>query len=587
MLESNQDVYVPCIFIQCREVVNEKNRSNADITRVHRTAMTPYGLRSLWREEFSQYNKKTFTQDLLAGITVGAVALPLALAFGIASGATAPAGLVTAIIAGIVIGIFSGAPYQISGPTGAMSAILIVLSNRYGLPGLWITGALSGVFLLLLGFFHLGRFLVFIPGPVIVGFTSGIAVIIAVGQIDNFLGVTTPTTESTAAKFLGYFNSSFQPNWTAVGISLLVVGCMLFIPKRISAVFPSSLLGLIIGTTLTIFFHLPIPTIGDIPTTLLLPERLTFASIPWADFDDFLVPALSVTALGAIESLLCGAVASNMTGIRLRSSQELIAQGLGNLLLPFCGGVPATAAIARTSVGIRAGGKTRLVSVFHSLFLLTSMLIFSSIMASIPLAALAGVLVVTAWRMNEWEAIHFYFSRRFKTAIATFAITLLVTVIFDLTEAILIGFALSAAAFVAQIAQLSINVREVDPEKLKEKGIVINNGFHGITVAYLTGPLFFAAMDRFHETFAHLGSVRCLILSMRGVPLIDPSGLKALEKLYTQIHNQGGTLMLSGVQEPVLNMLERGGTLGKIGKENFYWSSEQAILAASQLKPHQ
>lgn len=544
--------------------------------------MTPYGLRSLWREEFSHYNKKTISQDLLAGITVGAVALPLALAFGVASGATAPAGLVTAIIAGIVIGIFSGAPYQISGPTGAMSAILIVLSNRYGLPGVWVTGFLSGIFLLLLGFFHLGRFMVFIPGPVIVGFTSGIAVIIAVGQIDNFLGVNTPVTESTATKLIGYFNNSFQPNWIAVGISLLVVGCMLFIPKRLSAIFPSSLLGLILATTLTMAFHLPIPTIGNIPTTLILPERLSLSDIPWSDLGDFVIPALSITALGAIESLLCGAVASNMTGIRLRSSQELIAQGMGNLLLPFCGGVPATAAIARTSVGIRAGGKTRMVSIFHALFLLASMLLFSSVMANIPLAALAGILVITAWRMNEWEAIHFYFSRRFKTAIITFAATLLVTVIFDLTEAILIGFALSAAVFIAQIAQLSINLRDVDPVKLKERGIVLQNGHHGITVAYLTGPLFFAAMDRFHETFAQLGSVRCLILSMRGVPLIDPSGLKALEKLHAQICDQGGKLMLSGVQEPVLNMLERGGTLKKIGKENFYWSSEQAIQAASK-----
>jgi SulP family sulfate permease len=538
--------------------------------------------KKLLTDEFTGYNAGKFRQDLLAGLTVAAVALPLALAFGVASGATAAAGLVTAILAGFIIGGLSGAPYQISGPTGAMSAVLILLAQRYGLPGVWVAGAMAGLLLLLIGLARLGRFIAFIPGPVITGFTSGIALIIAIGQIDNLLGVQTPGAESAALKLLGYLRGGFAPDWHAIVVGLIVIVAMLVWPARLNARFPASLLGIILATGINVAANWPVRVIGAIPQTLLLADRLTPSAIPWAHWQDFIAPTLTITALGAVESLLCGAVASNMTGIRLQANQELVAQGLGNMVIPFFGGVPATAAIARTSVGIKAGGQTRVVSLVHSLALLASMFVLAPVMSRVPLAALAGVLIVTAWRMNEWEAIRYIFGRRFKTAIITFSITMVATISLDLTQAILIGAFLSGAVFLNQIASLDIDVQAVDPDKLRQRGIANAGECRHVRVAYLTGPLFFAATGHFNEAFAHLGGTHALILSMRGVPLLDTSGLQAIVALHERLTHLGGTLMVSGVHNGVLRMLERGGLLDALGPENVFWSADQAIVAAEQ-----
>jgi SulP family sulfate permease len=532
------------------------------------------------REEFTGYNATTLRSDLLAGLTVAAVALPLALAFGVASGASAAAGLVTAILAGLVIGGLSGAPYQISGPTGAMSAVLMVLARQYGLPGIWVAGVMAGLLLLLVGILRLGRFISFIPAPVVTGFTSGIALIIAIGQIDNLLGISTAAADSAAGKLIGYARGGPGVDWHALAMGLLVIATMLLWPKRWGARFPSSLAGIILATGAAAALGWVIPVIGEIPRTLLLDERLTLGQIPWDHARDFIAPALTIAALGAVESLLCGAVASNMTGVRLHANQELIAQGVGNVVIPFFGGVPATAAIARTSVGIKAGGRTRVVSLSHALALLASIFVLAPVMSRIPLSALAGVLIVTAWRMNEWESIHYIFSHRFKTAMTTFTITLLATITLDLTQAILIGAFLSAAVFLSEIADLEIDLQAVDPEKLQLRGIALRGDPLGIRVAYLTGPLFFAATDRFHESFAHLEGVHTLILSMRGVPLVDTSGLQAMLALCERLHGQGATLMLAGVHPDVFHKLKRGGLVEAIGAENFFWGADQAIMAA-------
>jgi SulP family sulfate permease len=539
-------------------------------------------LARLYKDEFSGYSLAKFQQDLLAGLTVAAVALPLALAFGVASGATAAAGLVTAIVAGFVMGALSGAPYQISGPTGAMSAVLIVLANRYGLEGIWVAGFFSGLLLLLIGLMRLGRFIAFIPSAVISGFTSGIALIIFIGQIDNFLGVKTEAAETAAQKLLGYFHSGFTPNLEAVLIGLLVIGTMVFWPPKWNARFPASLLGIILATLLSSTLGWSVKTIGDIPRTLILQDRLSLAHIPWANLPDFIAPTLTITALGAVESLLCGAVASNMTGIRLQANQELIAQGVGNMLMPFFGGVPATAAIARSSVGIKSGGQTRLVSIIHAVGLLLSMFLLSGFMARIPLAALAGVLMVTAVRMNEWNAIRFIFGKRFKTDMIAFTITMLATIILDLTQAILIGSFLAGAVFLNKISTLDMDVQEVDVERLRQKGIQTAGRCKHVKVAFLTGPLFFAAVGQFNEAFQNLGDTHALILSMRGVPLIDTAGLEAIHRLDERLEKQGGTLMFAGLHDNAYSMMRRGGLVDHIGEENFFWSSDQAIVEAER-----
>ena len=541
--------------------------------------MTHYSFPQLLRHDFAGYNIPKFRQDLLAGLTVAAVALPLALAFGVASGASASAGLITAILAGLIIGGLSGAPYQISGPTGAMSAVLIVLAQKHGLPGIWFAGMLAGILLLVIGFARLGRFIAFVPAPVIAGFTSGIALIIAIGQIDNLLGVQSGPASSAALKLLGYFNAAAIPDWHALTLGTVVIVTMVFWPKPWSARFPASLLAIIVATVMNAVLGWPVGVIGEIPKTLLLDQRLSFELIPWSHVQEFIAPALAITALGAVESLLCGAVASNMTGIRLQANQELIAQGIGNAIIPFFGGVPATAAIARSSVGIKSGGQTRMVSIVHAVGLLASMFLLGPIMETIPLAALAGVLMVTAWHMNEWEAIHYIFSHRFKTAMITFLVTMVATVVLDLTEAILLGAFLSGAIFLNQSASIDIDVQEVDPEKLRKRGIENAGSCQHVRVAYLTGPLFFAATSNFNEAFARFESTHALILSMRGVPLIDTSGLQAMTALFHKLNKQGITLSVAAAHEDVLRMMERGGLISLIGSENVFWSSDQAIVA--------
>jgi SulP family sulfate permease len=539
-------------------------------------------LKRLYSDEFSGYTLIKFRQDLLAGLTVAAVALPLALAFGVASGAAAAAGLVTAVLAGLVIGGLSGAPYQISGPTGAMSAVLIILVEKYGLQGIWIAGLLSGVLLLVLGIFRLGRFIGFIPAPVITGFTSGIALIIFIGQIDNFFGVKTETAGTALFKLVGYFKSGYVPDWHTIALGSVVIATMILWPNKWNARCPASLLGIILVTALNRLLSWPVREIGEIPQTLMLAEHLTLANIAWDNLTDFVAPTLTITALGAVESLLCGAVASNMTGIRLQANQELIAQGVGNMVIPFFGGVPATAAIARSSVGIKSGGHTRMVSIIHALGLLLSMFLLAPIMSHIPLTALAGVLMVTAWRMNEWESIRFIFRKRFKTAIVAFTTTALATITLDLTEAVLIGSFIAGIIFLTQISNIEIDVQKVEPDKLRAKGIEADGKCKHVKVAFVTGPVFFAATGSFNEAFADLGDTRALILSMRGVPLIDTAGVEAIARLHGKLHSQGGTLMFAGVHESAKRMMERAGLDDEIGRENFFWSSDQAIVQAER-----
>ena len=539
-------------------------------------------LARLYKDEFSNYSLAIFQRDLLAGLTVAAVALPLALAFGVSSGATAAAGMVTAIIAGILMGVLGGAPYQISGPTGAMSAVLIVLVQRYGLEGIWMAGLLSGLLLLIIGIMRLGRFIAFIPSAVISGFTSGIALIIFIGQIDNFLGVKTEAAETAAFKFIGYFKGGFIPDWHAIVIGSVVILTMLLMPAKWSAKFPSSLLGLILATLLNWTLGWSTQIIGDILQTLILHARLSLSNIPWANLGDFIAPTLTITALGAVESLLCGAVGSNMTGVRMQANQELIAQGIGNMVIPFFGGVPATAAIARTSVGIKSGGQTRLVSIIHAVGILLSMFLLTPLMEKIPLAALAGVLMVTAIRMSEWDSIKFMFGNRFKTDMIAFTVTMLATIVLDLTQAILIGSFLAGAVFLNKIASIDITLQDVDVDKLKQKGIETAGKCKHVRVAFLTGPLFFAAAGQFNEAFANLGDTHALILSMRGVSLVDTAGLEAIHRLYEKLHTQGGTLMFAGIHDNARQMMERGGLIKTIGEENFFWSSDQAIVEAER-----
>ena len=529
------------------------------------------------KREFSGYGAAGLMQDMMAGLTVCAVALPLALAFGVSSGATAAAGLVTAIVAGVVIALLGGASYQISGPTGAMSAVLASIVASYGLQGVFFACFAAGVLLLLAGVFKLGRLITFIPMPVIMGFTSGIAVIIAMGQIDNFFG-TVSEGGSNLEKLASYARLGFHPDLSSVLIGLLVAAVMLVWPKKWGARVPGSLVGIVLATAVAAAAGMDsLAVVGDIPRTLLLADRLHLSGLSLSMAEDLISPIVTIAALGMIESLLCGASAARMKGEPFNADQELIAQGVGNILLPLFGGVPATAAIARTSVAVKSGQQTRLTSVFHSLFLLASMFLLGGVMARLPLAALAGVLMVTAWRMNDWAGIRYIFRHRFKSGISQFLVTMLATVVFDLTTAIILGVIYSAVLYMAKSSHIRISFSDIDEGKVRAEGgtpaVLRSSG-----VAYITGPLFFGAVDEFNHRMAAMPAYDHVILSMRGMPSVDVSGAQAMLELCQSLREQGKSVACCGMSEPVRTYFDRAGITELLGEESYFWSADQAIV---------
>lgn len=534
------------------------------------------------RKEFTGYNSKKLMKDVMAGITVAAVALPLALAFGVSSGASAAAGLVTAIIGGIIIGVFSGASFQMSGPTGAMTAILVTLAAKYGMQGIFIASFFAGVILIIAGIFRLGRIIYFIPSSVITGFTSGIAVIIALGQLDNFFGVTSKG-DLAIAKVFSYFTDGFNPDIPTMCIGLAVVIFMFLWPAKWNSKVPSSLVALVLVLVVNHFAKFDVAVVGDIPKTIFLDDRLSLASVNLQQFWDLVIPALSIAALAMIESLLCVASASKLKKEDYNADRELIAQGIGNVIIPFFGGVPATAAIARTSVAIKAGCETRMAGVVHALILLLSMFVLAPIMSAIPLSALAGVLIVTAWRMNDWENIKFIFNNRFKTGMAKFFITMIATIVLDLTQAIIIGVSFAAILIVVRMTDIEINTADVDDKKLKQMGIDHTEAFNKIKVVYLTGTIFFAVTEKIKNKLTDIDDAKVIILSMRGVPVIDLSGIQAMLELVEELGEEGIKVMLTSVQPKVEKKLRQGGLMEMIGEDHVFASAEFAILEAAEL----
>ena len=529
------------------------------------------------KKEFHGYNVSTLLKDLMAGLTVAAVALPLALAFGVSSGADAAAGMITAIAAGIIIGLLSGASYQISGPTGAMAAILISLSTKYGIQGVLTAGLLSGILLLLMALLKVGKLVSFIPVPVITGFTSGIAIIIALGQVDNFFG-TVSKGESALQKLWSYTSLGFHPNKMAVFFGVLCVIIMLIYPKKWSNYLPSSLIAIIVAVLLNFILNpaaasSSVAEVGAIPQKLVSDQSLLFTGIDVQNLLTYIGPAFSIAALGMIESLLCGASAGLMKGERLNSTRELVAQGIGNIIIPFLGGIPATAAIARTSVVIKSGGQTRLASVFHSITLILSMFLLGGIMSRIPLAALAGVLMVTAWRMNDWAAIRQLFSKKLKYSTIQFFATMIATVVFDLAVAIIIGILVAMFIFVLRSCELRIALSDIDESQLEQA----HPSHKHIKVVYLTGPLFFGTQEQLTHALEQLTDLKGLVFSMRGVPSIDDSAIHELELLVNHFRSLGTAIVFSGVQENVKATMERAGFLKQVGTEWFVWDTIIAI----------
>lgn len=503
--------------------------------------------KNLLQQEFSHYSLDKLKKDLLAGLTVAAVALPLALAFGVSSGADAAAGMVTAIIAGVVIGSFSGGFYQISGPTGAMAAVLMGIIATQGLEGVLVATFIAGIFLLLAGIFKLGSLTSFIPSPVITGFTSGIAIIIALGQIDNFFG-TTSTGDSAIKKLISYSSLGFSPDIPTVLLGLIVLLILIFYPKKWNQVLPGSLVVIILSTFVTVVFKLPVAKIGTIPTSLLTGTHLKLSQLNLPMIQSLIVPAISIAMLGMIESLLCGASAGRMTGKDLDSNQELVAQGIGNIILPFFGGIPATAAIARTSVAIKSGAQTRLTGIFHALFLFLSMLIFAPIMSQIPMAALASVLMITSWRMHEWATIKNMITQKKRTALILFFVTMLCTIIFDLSIAIVVGIICGCIFFIAKSARISITTEEIDWDRMALPNSSAGSDW---AVMYITGPLFFMSASQLKKELDQVIDKEGLIFSLRGVPSIDLTALDIFADYFSVAALNNQQLIFTSMQPEV------------------------------------
>lgn len=504
----------------------------------------------LLQNEFRGYNGTKLQKDVMAGITVAAVALPLALAFGVSSGADAQAGLITAVIAGLVIGSLSGGFYQISGPTGAMAAILMSIVASQGMQGVFLATFLAGLFLLIAGIFRLGALTSFIPAPVITGFTSGIAIIIALGQVDNLFGVHSEGS-NVIEKMASYQELGFSPATATWLMGLLVILGLVFYPKSWNQKVPGSLVLIILCTAVMMLFDLPIATVGRIPQTLIGEQRLHLG-FTLKELQAVLMPAISIALLGMVESLLCGASAGRMANQPLDSNQELVAQGIGNLILPFFGGIPATAAIARTSVALKSGAQTRLAGIVHALVLFLSMILLGPIMSQIPMPALAGVLIVTAWRMNEWHTIRELFAKHNWAAISLFLLTMICTVVFDLSIAIVIGVIGGCIFFIWKSAAITISVDRIDwarmnlpqTEKLKNWSVV-----------YISGPLFFMSAEKLKSTLAGLQEHDGIIFSMRGVPNIDLTAIGVLDDFQAQAAKRNQLVIYTSLQPDVKKQL--------------------------------
>lgn len=504
----------------------------------------------LLQKEFQGYNSTKLQKDIMAGITVAAVALPLALAFGVSSGADAQAGLITAVIAGLVIGGLSGGFYQISGPTGAMAAILMSIVASQGMQGVFLATFLAGVFLLVAGIFRLGALTSFIPAPVITGFTSGIAIIIALGQVDNLFGVHSEGS-NVLEKLASYQNLGFQPGTATLIMGFLVIIGLICYPKSWNQKVPGSLMLIILATAVMMIFDLPIATVGRIPQTLLGEQRLQLG-FTLKELQSVLMPAISIALLGMVESLLCGASAGRMANQPLDSNQELVAQGVGNLILPFFGGIPATAAIARTSVALKSGAQTRLAGIVHALVLFLSMILLSPVMSQIPMPALAGVLIVTAWRMNEWHTIRELFNKRNWAAVSLFLLTMICTVVFDLSIAIVIGVIGGCIFFIWKSAAITISVDRIDWERMN---LPQTEKLQNWSVVYISGPLFFMSAEKLKTTLAELQHHDGIIFSMRGVPNIDLTAIGVFDDFQVQAAQRNQPVIYTSLQPDVKKQL--------------------------------
>ena len=541
------------------------------------------------------YSKELFMADLMAGIIVGIVALPLAIAFGIASGVSPEKGIITAIIAGFIISMMGGSKVQIGGPTGAFIVIVYGIIQQYGEAGLIVATLMAGVLLILLGVFKLGAIIKFIPYPIIVGFTSGIAVTIFTTQIADIFGLSFGG-EKLPGDFIGkwimYFNHFDTINWwnTIVSIASIIIIAM---TPKFSKKIPGSLIA-IIAITLLVYVlktYVGVDSIDTIGDRFSIKAQLPGAEVPtlnWEAMKGLLPAAITIAVLGAIESLLSATVADGVIGDKHDSNTELIAQGTANIITPLFGGIPATGAIARTMTNINNGGKTPVAGLIHAVVLFLILLFLMPLAQYIPMACLAGVLVVVSYNMSEWRTFRALL-RNPKSDITVLLITFFLTVIFDLTIAIEVGLVIACLLFmrrVAETTEISVITDEINPNE--ELDIAVNEESlmvpKGVEVYEINGPYFFGIANKFEEQMVQLGDrPKVRIIRMRKVPFIDSTGIHNLTNLCKMSKKERVTIVLSGVNEKVHHVLEKSGFYELLGEENICENINVAIDRANQI----
>jgi SulP family sulfate permease len=535
------------------------------------------------------YSARTFVHDLTAGVIVGIVALPLAIAFAIASGVKPEQGLYTAVVAGFLISALGGSRVQIGGPTGAFIVIVYGIVQRHGYEALAVATLMAGVLLILMGFARLGAVIKFVPYPVTIGFTAGIALIIGVSQIRDLLGLDMPAVPADFFdKLAAYGEHIGSWNPYALALGMLTAALVLLWP-RVTRRVPGPLVAVLATTVLVQALGLPVETIedrfGQVPSTLPVPA---LPIVDWTTARELFPSALSIALLGAIESLLSAVVADGMAGTRHRSNMELLAQGVANIASPIFGGIPATGAIARTATNVKNGGRTPIAGMIHAFTLLLIMLFFAPWASMIPLATLAGILLVIAYNMSEWRVfLHLFRSPR--SDIIVLLVTFTLTVVVDLTIALQAGVVLAALLFMRRMAGLSqaVAIRNMlrEDEGPDSAGADVGLAIpEGVEIYEVYGALFFGAASKFKDALRQTGRPpRILILRMRDVLAIDATGLRALEDVLDKTRRDRTILLLSGVHAQPLVALERSGLHARIGEENIVGSIDEALTRARQL----
>lgn len=513
------------------------------------------------------YTRKQFFQDLIAGIIVGVVALPLSIAFAIASGVKPEQGLVTAFIAGLLISVFSGSRVQIGGPTGAFIIIVFGIVQQYGYQGLAIATFMAGIFLIIMGFMRMGDVIKYIPLPVTVGFTSGIALVIFTTQIRDFFGLTiTKIPSHFIEKWIEYFKCLPTTNFYAFGLGLLTILIIIIWPKVTKRV-PGTIIAIIVTTVLVNLLNLPVETIasrfGQVPNQFPMP------SLPHIDFNSMLQlvsPAFTIALLAGIESLLSAVVADGMLGTRHRSNMELIAQGIANLIVPFFNGIPATGAIARTATNIKNGGRTPIAGIIHAIVILLIFLFCGKWAGLIPMPTLAGILIVVAYTMSEWKLFK-KLLRSPRGDVLVLFLTFGLTVLVDLTVAIEVGVILAAFMFMHRMADI-MHIDVVD-EPGSDRPQEYQGVPDGVEIFEINGPFFFGAVDKFRDTIASIKKMpQVLILRMSAVPSVDATAVSALESLIKSSKADGVKIIFAGVNQRVFKVLSKSGIVERIGIEN-------------------